>query len=741
MISTTQDWKDYSSEIGTFHIKATLNNGTTLNLTDADFMQGSVSITDSISGMGEFTIGSVITNSFNATLNNFSGKFDNYQLAGATIAVKIGIIYEDTTEEWIDRGVYTIEKPSSLGSTIKIVGYDDMDKLNRYYIGKDVNNDDIEFPISADTFAETLCDYCGVTFGTWGLDAFSVNEFEYNESTTCRQVLSWLVQIAGGYARMNPIGEMEIKTFSSGMWTDGDDLDGGAFSPWDTVDSADGGTIQPWSAVTDFSGGWTNGGYTLSKIKSLDVYIEDITITGVRAYVNGTVDEFQFETVGSSGYILAIRDNPFITSLADASAVANRVAGKVKGLMFRPFDASIFGDPSIEAGDNILLRDYLGKDHPSIITSLTYQLNGAESLECNAETPTENANAIVNPATSIVQGAVTAAYDYVIAKKISADYISAGTIEAAVVAKNLTMDGGSIHVTTSAEDSDIIELEYNNRKISISPAFIKRYYNGNRCYYLGANSADPTAGRLELFNGNEISRILLNASEGNIYAKDATGTTRIRLNGESSNLTVFDSSGTNRAYLSGSDGNIYAKDANGTTRVRIDGEDGAIILSDNSGTQQTRIDSTPTADSGYSWFKNRVVVGGTSPRSGYVFTVTGSGYASGSWTNGSLEELKTDIKEPDIDPIEVVNNTDIYQFVYKADKENGLNNITYGAIIGDGYNCDEHLMSGNKDSISTYSMASILWMAVQNQQKTIETLQSEIAELKEKINGNTDQKR
>ena len=386
MIATSQKWKDYSSEIGVFHIKAVIDNGTSMNLTDADFMQGSVSITDSVSGMSEFTVGAVITNTFNGTLNNFDGKFNNYTLAGARLTVQLGIIYEDTTEEWIDKGVYTLEKPTSLGSTIKVVGYDDMDKLNKYYIGKDANFNDITFPLDSDELAEILCDYCGVTFGSWNLYADSVDEFEYDESTTCRQVLSWLVQSFGGYARINTDGELDCKAFNLS----------------------------------------TSPQMTLSKIKSLDVYVEDITVTGVRAFAYNTVDEFEFDTVGSSGYILVIQDNPLVTD--NTLAVATRVYNKVNGLTFRPFDASIFGDPSIEAGDVVELEDYLGNTHISTITSLTYNLNQAERLECNAKTPEEADLETANPQTSVIKGAVTAAYDYILAKKIRAEAIEAGTL-------------------------------------------------------------------------------------------------------------------------------------------------------------------------------------------------------------------------------------------------------------------------------------------------------------------------
>ena len=706
MISTSAKWKQWSAEHGTFHIKAELDNGTKLNLTDEDFMLGSVSITDSVSGMGAFNVGGVITNSFNATLNNFGGKFNNYNLAGATIDVKFGIVYgEDyvnnlfdkstatpnkimsntgtvttqmgwfvsdyipvtdgetyktnfhnlglpfyvccfdssknflgsvnrdgqyitasiegetvayvvgcgqmgsindvyfyeyaNAEEWIDRGVYTLEKPTSLGSTIKVTGYDNMDRLNQRYDGTYdtlsnlIDIDDVtqnksletdgtvidktgyfitdyiavtpssnykcnlttgfvctydssknyvgyesidsngeitansgiyyirgaslsalrtqayvkgspnlvdtsavtattkvnknsgvasydplyfttdympvedgkayysnlsadylccydssktfigsvdytdtvkpgtpawrlyypmisgqtvayvrgsglttdlnisflqyrpdmtpSFPIDASQMVENICSSYGIGFdaNSWGLDSFNVNEFEYNENTSVRQVLSWIMEIGGGYARINPQGTMECKAFNRHEWTSESTLNGGTINPWESVSAISGGTFSPWSSVTDYDGGSTGGAeFTLSKIKSLNVYIEDIEITGIKAFYDNDGEQ-AFSLYGSEGYVIGLEGNPMITS-SNASAVATRVGDLVNGLSFRPFDASIFGDPSFEAGDVVALKDYLGEEHISLITSLTYSLNQAERLECNAETTMQN---------------------------------------------------------------------------------------------------------------------------------------------------------------------------------------------------------------------------------------------------------------------------------------------------------------------------------------------------------------
>ena len=245
------------------------------------------------------------------------------------------------------------------------------------------------FPYSASQMVENLCKTYGVGFdaNSWGLDSFNVNEFEYNENTSCRQVLSWIMEIGGGYARVNPQGIIECKKFNRHEWSSESTINGGTINPWESVSTYSGGTFSPWSSVTDYDGGSTGGAeFTLSKIKSLDVYIEDIVITGIKAIYD---NDGQVEVLyGNEGYVLGI-DNPMVSS-SNASAVATRVGTALNDLSFRPFNASIFGDPSFEAGDVVALKDYLGEEHISLITSLTYSLNQAERLECNAETTMQN---------------------------------------------------------------------------------------------------------------------------------------------------------------------------------------------------------------------------------------------------------------------------------------------------------------------------------------------------------------
>ena len=465
MITTSSSWKDYVKDTSVFHIKATMTGGSTLNLTDEDFMFGSVSFTDSMSGMTEIALGAVVTNSFNAILNNNSHKFDNWDWD--EIEVWFGIVYEDETEEWIHRGIYTIDRPSSVGATVKIEAYDYMDKLNKYFAGLSAT---LTYPVDSNDLVDAICGYCNVTYSLVSdLSTFNVDEFEIDESTTCRQVLMWVLQTDGLYARIDPVdNELQCKKWGITSWGSSDNINGGVLDAWNTVDSPNGGTISPWAVVTDVNGGgfFDDGIYSLEKVKQQTIMLDDIQVTGIRAYAYNTVDEFAFDTAGSDGYIIALQDNPLITE-DNVTAIATRAWANVSGLKVRPFDASLFGDPSIEAGDMIILHDLHTDSYiATVITNLTYSLLGDMRVSCDAEPPEVRQMETANPVTSTIKGATMAAYDYVTARKISASYISAGTMTGAVEATNFTMSGGAIDITTDDATFNMIKLNYSDNGMS-----------------------------------------------------------------------------------------------------------------------------------------------------------------------------------------------------------------------------------------------------------------------------------
>ena len=99
------------------------------------------------------------------------------------------------------------------------------------------------------------------------------------------------------------------------------------------------------------------------------------------------------------------------------------------------------------------------------------------------------------------------------------------------------------------------------------------------------------------------------------------------------------------------------------------------------------------------------------------------------FVNTSLEAKKKNFEEFKT-AINIIKDTDIYKYNYKTENDETKKHI--GFVIGEKYNTPKEVISNNGQGIDTYSMASILWKAVQEQQEQIEQLQNKINEMEGK---------
>lgn len=96
-------------------------------------------------------------------------------------------------------------------------------------------------------------------------------------------------------------------------------------------------------------------------------------------------------------------------------------------------------------------------------------------------------------------------------------------------------------------------------------------------------------------------------------------------------------------------------------------------------------------------------------------------------TQTSLESIKKNFEEVE-NATSIVKNSEVYKYNLKTEEDTDKKH--YGFVIGENYNTPDEVISKTGDGIDTYSMCSILWKAVQEQQEQIETLQQEINKLK-----------
>lgn len=115
---------------------------------------------------------------------------------------------------------------------------------------------------------------------------------------------------------------------------------------------------------------------------------------------------------------------------------------------------------------------------------------------------------------------------------------------------------------------------------------------------------------------------------------------------------------------------------------------------------------------------------------GGATTLTGSEIKTPKLTQTSLESIKKNIEKFNKNAIEIIKNSDIYEYNLKSDKDTDKKMI--GFIIGENYKTPNEVISKEGQAIGIYSMAGILWKAIQEQQQEIEDLKNK---LKEVTNG------
>lgn len=100
--------------------------------------------------------------------------------------------------------------------------------------------------------------------------------------------------------------------------------------------------------------------------------------------------------------------------------------------------------------------------------------------------------------------------------------------------------------------------------------------------------------------------------------------------------------------------------------------------------------------------------------------IKGSGITTPNVTQTSLAEAKKNITKVEENALEIVKNAEIYNYNLKPEKDTDKKH--YGFVIGEKYKTPKEVIANSGEGIDIYSMCSILWKAVQEQQKQIEEL-------------------
>lgn len=137
------------------------------------------------------------------------------------------------------------------------------------------------------------------------------------------------------------------------------------------------------------------------------------------------------------------------------------------------------------------------------------------------------------------------------------------------------------------------------------------------------------------------------------------------------------------------------------------------------------------ADTGYS---GGAIVVGPNESSANRTLIQNGNISCVKLTQTSLKSKKKNIKKLNINAIDLIKNSDICLYNLKGEKAKSKKHI--GLVIGEGYNCPNEVISEDRQGVEQYSMTSLAWKAIQEQQEEIERLKQRIKKL-EVQNGNS----
>lgn len=314
-------------------------------LTEADILENGLTVDRYCFSSGKLEIGSAVASELSVKLDNHLGKFDTVDFDGAVFSVSVGIKKWDA-KQWenaalyhIPLGIFTVDDITKDESSITLNALDNMVKFDKPF------DSDITFPTTVGDLLQKACTACGVLPQTTDFPnaSYRVIECPEGDDLTWRQIVQWIAEIAGTNAWVDWNGHLRL------TWFEDTDIEITSFDRYS-------------SETEEYS----------------------VTVTGVQI-----VDTNDAKSLaGYTGCVLNIEGNKLIQQ--EAGALAQRIYGIVEGFRYLPYSCTTRAFPFLFPMDTLVYVDKKGVRHKTIVSAVTYTVNGTMSLAGEGIGKTEN---------------------------------------------------------------------------------------------------------------------------------------------------------------------------------------------------------------------------------------------------------------------------------------------------------------------------------------------------------------
>lgn len=198
-------------------IKITFSDNTVLGKADVAITGDGVKITDILNGDTDYTFGKAVCKQVEMTLFNVDNKFNNFDFTQEftlQIGVKVGAAFQ-----YVTVGVFKGERPDKVRG--KLIDFTAYDRMQKFEVSASDFIENMTFPVTLGAVFSSLCVAVGVepitTTFTNSTKSFTFNPFSTSDYTA-REVLAWIAEAAGCYARVNADGKVELNTFTTNSY-------------------------------------------------------------------------------------------------------------------------------------------------------------------------------------------------------------------------------------------------------------------------------------------------------------------------------------------------------------------------------------------------------------------------------------------------------------------------------------------------------------------------------------------
>ena len=384
---------------------------------------------------------------------------------------------EDGVETLI--GEFIAEKPTVVSrASIQFSAYDNISKTEKSFSGWLREHQDL-FPMTPMDLLSHACSYCGVTYagGDFPNQNISINAF-YADGITCRNILSWVAEMAGRFVRANAAGEIEFAQYSENSDTRISYKKGYINTANLVVTDTYGNVEITGKSLIVNDDGAGNVIATIDRVTIMDVDGRVTLVMGTEIpYLQGTLSYETYRTdkiervqvkhsdddVGviypatETGNCYSISQNMLLGTCTteDVELVAQTLYEQLGSITYVPFRVTLPRTAKIRAGDIIVVEDADGNIFSSIVMKMNITASGV-NLTTTGDKSYNSTAAVASEKFSNLTGKVMS-----IQKSIDGLEIKNEDLKGSLSSIKVTTDG--IETKVSGVEKDLSET-----KVSVS---------------------------------------------------------------------------------------------------------------------------------------------------------------------------------------------------------------------------------------------------------------------------------